>query len=79
MHPRRSLRAAAGRDDLAHPARGPGRTRDPVISSARSALGGRQRFPTPKATAPKSDYILTEQVSTDWEHFCAPTDGPAKR
>lgn len=45
-------------------------TRDQAVSAARTALGGRARFPLANGQGRDKTYRLTPQVSTDWSEFC---------
>lgn len=49
----------------------PRSTRDQAISAARTALGGRDRFPLARGQGRDKIYRLTDQVTTDWSEFCA--------
>lgn len=44
-------------------------SRDPVVSSARTALGGPERMPHAQGQGPDKRYRTTDQVGTDWERF----------
>lgn len=45
-------------------------TRDPVVSSARAALGGPNRMPHAQGQGPDKRYRVTDRVGTDWQEFC---------
>ncbi|MDQ6840213.1 MAG: hypothetical protein M3137_18245 [Actinomycetota bacterium] len=45
-------------------------TRDPVVSSARTALGGHERMPYAHGQGPDKRYRITDQVGSDWSRFC---------
>jgi DNA-binding SARP family transcriptional activator len=49
----------------------PKTTRDQAISAARTALGGRSRFPLAHGQGRDKTYRLSDQVKTDWSEFCA--------
>lgn len=49
----------------------PRSTRDQAISAARTALGGRDRFPLARGQGREKIYRLSDQVKTDWSDFCA--------
>jgi len=70
MHPRGA--AEHQLDEAIWPARHlvKATTRDPVISSARTALGGPERMLHARGQGPDKRYRTTEQVGTDWELFC---------
>lgn len=44
-------------------------TRDPVVSAARTALGGPERMPYAQGQGPDKRYRTTDQVATDWQEF----------
>ena len=46
-------------------------TRDQAISAARTALGGRDRFPLAHGQGRDKIYRLSDEVTTDWSEFCA--------
>jgi DNA-binding SARP family transcriptional activator len=46
-------------------------TRDQAISAARTALGGRSRFPLAHGQGRDKVYRLSDEVTTDWAEFCA--------
>jgi DNA-binding SARP family transcriptional activator len=46
-------------------------TRDQAISAARTALGGRSRFPLAHGQGRGKVYRLSDEVTTDWTEFCA--------
>ncbi|MGI8753561.1 MAG: hypothetical protein ACR2MN_14865 [Acidimicrobiales bacterium] len=46
-------------------------TRDPVVSSARTALGGPARMPHAQGQGPDKRYRITDRVGSDWQQFCA--------
>lgn len=48
----------------------PRSTRDQAVSAARTALGGRARFPLAHGQGRDKTYRLTDQVVTDWSKFC---------
>lgn len=45
-------------------------TRDPVVSSARTAVGGPDRLAHAQGQGPDKRYRTTDQVSSDWQRFC---------
>lgn len=45
-------------------------TRDPVVSSARTALGGPDRMPHAQGQGPDKRYRVTDGVGSDWQQFC---------
>jgi DNA-binding SARP family transcriptional activator len=45
-------------------------TRDQAISAARTALGGRARFPIAHGQGRDKTHRLRDQVNTDWREFC---------
>ncbi len=45
-------------------------TRDPVVSSARTAVGGPDRMPHAQGQGPDKRYRVTDRVGSDWEQFC---------
>lgn len=49
----------------------PRSTRDQAVSAARTALGGRSRFPLAQGQGWDKTYRLSDQVRTDWSEFCA--------
>ncbi|MDQ2727565.1 MAG: hypothetical protein M3Y91_06825 [Actinomycetota bacterium] len=46
-------------------------TRDPVVSSARTALGGPARMPHAQGQGTDKRYRITDRVGSDWQQFCS--------